>query len=200
MAGGVDPWASAMAEVEDAQQRDAGLWAKCFAEADGEESRAKASYIKVRAEQLSPKPTTGFCPNCNYELSLKAEACPSCKAIFDHGSSWAPTQEPRGTAQQRKRPTSTEAAQSPTYAAPTPPKKGGVWRWVVGIPIGLFAVVMAIGTAVSDPDRMRDRDAYEICMDSLAGADRARNGTSTFIAGACEKMRNDFIAKWGRAP
>ena len=200
MSGGTDLWARAMSEVEDAQQRDAGLWARCFAEADGDESRAKAAYIKVRVGQLSPKPATGYCPNCNCEVPLKADACPNCKAIFDHASSWAPTEKPQGEAKPRKATTRPEVAAPATADDLPSPKKGGLWRWVVGVPIGLFALVMVIGTAASDPDRTRDRQAYETCVDTLASADRARSGTSTFIAGACEKMRNDYIAKWGRAP
>jgi hypothetical protein len=44
--------AQAAAELEDGN-RDEGLWAKCFAECDGEENRAKARYIKTRAERLA---------------------------------------------------------------------------------------------------------------------------------------------------
>lgn len=95
MEGKADVWADALAEVENVETRNAGLWAKCFAESDGDEARAKAAYIKNRVEQLTPKPTTGYCPNCNYQLSLKAEACPNCKALFD-GTGWAPTLSPQG--------------------------------------------------------------------------------------------------------
>jgi hypothetical protein len=44
-------YAQAAAELEDGN-RDEGLWAKCFAECDGEENKAKARYIKTRAERL----------------------------------------------------------------------------------------------------------------------------------------------------
>ena len=200
MAGGADPWASAMAEVEDAQQRDAGLWAKCFAEADGEESRAKAAYIKTRVGQLSPRPTTGYCPNCNYELSLKAEACPNCKAIFDLGSSWAPIEKPQADVHPRKVTHWHETPVAAPTEGPTSPKKGGLWRWIIGVPVALFAAVMVLGSINADPDKLRDRRAYEFCLDSLASADRSRNGTGNFVAGACEKMRSDFVAKYGRNP
>jgi hypothetical protein len=39
------------AEVETGNIQ-AGLWARCFADADGDENRAKASYIKFRVQQL----------------------------------------------------------------------------------------------------------------------------------------------------
>lgn len=50
-------YAQAAAELEDGN-RDEGLWAKCFAECDGEENKAKARYIKTRAERLPKNPIT----------------------------------------------------------------------------------------------------------------------------------------------
>ena len=45
------------AEVEfNSAQRDAGLWARCFAEADGNEATAKARYIKSRASKVNTNP------------------------------------------------------------------------------------------------------------------------------------------------
>lgn len=44
-------WAQALAEVEGSGCRP-GLWAKCFAEAFGVESIAKAAYLQERAKQL----------------------------------------------------------------------------------------------------------------------------------------------------
>ena len=48
---GNDAWQTALNESE-SSARDNGLWAKCFAEADGDEAKAKARYIKYRVEQL----------------------------------------------------------------------------------------------------------------------------------------------------
>jgi hypothetical protein len=45
-------YAQAAAELEDGN-RDEGLWAKCFAECDGDENKAKARYIRTRAERLA---------------------------------------------------------------------------------------------------------------------------------------------------
>lgn len=87
-------WAKALAEAE-SPERDAGLWARCYAESSGDEGRAKAAYIRKRVEELTPKPTRGFCPNCNYELSLNADACPDCKAMFNDDA-WKPTPRPEG--------------------------------------------------------------------------------------------------------
>lgn len=43
-----DIWADALSEAEAPHRRDAGLWAKCFAEAGGDEARAKAAYVQAR--------------------------------------------------------------------------------------------------------------------------------------------------------
>jgi hypothetical protein len=45
-----DLWESAMAECT-SEQRKAGLWARCFAETDGDENKAQARYIKHRVAE-----------------------------------------------------------------------------------------------------------------------------------------------------
>ena len=47
-----DFWAQALEEFESIN-RKAGLWAKFYAESEGNESQAKAKYLKLRAEQLA---------------------------------------------------------------------------------------------------------------------------------------------------
>ena len=47
-----DFWATAMTEVETGQRRP-GIWAKAFAECDGDETKAKVAYLKVRVQQLT---------------------------------------------------------------------------------------------------------------------------------------------------
>jgi hypothetical protein len=74
------------------------------------------------------------------------------------------------------------------------------WKWVLGVPVVLFILMMVLGTINSNPEQNSARRAYETCMSSLADADRARSGTGSFIAGACEKMRNDYIAKYRNNP
>ncbi len=63
-----------------------------------------------------------------------------------------------------------------------------------------FALFMVVGMLNSNPEKTQARNAYDTCLDSLSSSDRARNGTSSFIAGACEKMRADFIQKYGVNP
>ncbi len=47
-----DHWAEAMAEVESGQRRP-GVWAKAFAESEGDETKAKVAYLKARVQQLT---------------------------------------------------------------------------------------------------------------------------------------------------
>jgi hypothetical protein len=47
-----DHWAAAMAEIESGQRRP-GIWAKAFAESDGDETKAKVAYLKARVAQLT---------------------------------------------------------------------------------------------------------------------------------------------------
>ncbi len=44
-------WEMAIDEL-DSENRKKGLWAKCFAEADGDENKAKANYLKQRVIDL----------------------------------------------------------------------------------------------------------------------------------------------------
>jgi hypothetical protein len=46
-----DYWATAMTELEGGQRRP-GVWAKAYADADGEETKAKVAYLKARVRQL----------------------------------------------------------------------------------------------------------------------------------------------------
>lgn len=59
-----DFYAQAFDELE-SENRKTGLWAKSFAEAQGNESLAKAKYLKVRAEQLAKDDNDGRMPHKN---------------------------------------------------------------------------------------------------------------------------------------
>ncbi len=43
-----DAWADALAEVESPERRDPGLWARSFAEQNGDDLKAKAAYVRYR--------------------------------------------------------------------------------------------------------------------------------------------------------
>ena len=47
-----DHWATALAELDEGKRRQ-GVWAKAFADSDGDEVRAKVAYLKSRVQQLT---------------------------------------------------------------------------------------------------------------------------------------------------
>ncbi|UUZ68103.1 hypothetical protein LP416_27950 [Polaromonas sp. P2-4] len=92
----------------------------------------------------------------------------------------------------------------PMPAAPVavPAEKQGStwWKWVLGVPVGLFVLVMAIGSANSNPEKTQARRVYELCRSDLESADRARSSAGPTIAGVCENLRSDFVRKYNSNP
>lgn len=93
-------WAKALAEYESNARRP-GLYARSFAQADGNESGAKATYIKHRAEELFLEHQEHVCSQKQAELEAMEKArlaalteeerayemlpkglCPNCKAVI----------------------------------------------------------------------------------------------------------------------
>jgi hypothetical protein len=123
------------------------------------------------------------CGECGGKVSDTASTCPHCGA---------PVLAPKVAGQRFG-----EVGPSAKVQAK---KSGGMWKWFVGIPLGLFFLMMVFGGINSNPEKNSDRHAYENCMDSLKADDRARRGNGEFIAGACERMRNEYIRKYGNPP
>lgn len=217
---GNDAWADALDEVENPSKRDRGLWARCYAEADGDESKAKAAYVRARVakagDKSSPattsiapqasKPPDAYCPNCAAPCYLQSEKCNVCGAEFD-GSGWKPLPErPAGVEPPKKRPENMvpplkSLSSDPAFLAD---KSSGSswWKWVIGIPVIGFILLMAIGTATDSPERQqrfREADAIKLCWQEQSRKS-LDPGTSRFVAGACERMESDFRQRWGRAP
>ena len=67
-------WASVEQEADNTQARNAGLWARCFAQANGDAGKAKAFYMNERVAQLggnirAKKPQSGFAKFAKYALA-----------------------------------------------------------------------------------------------------------------------------------
>lgn len=119
------------------------------------------------------------CGECGREVSDKAAACPHCGAPVSSGES----------VQNRR----VEESQ---------PRKTSRWKWVVGVPVGTFILLMIIGSCADTPEareRQSSREAIDLCWSEQAKKSNSP-GASRFIAGACEKMENDYRRKWGRNP
>ncbi|WP_313571073.1 hypothetical protein [Comamonas terrigena] len=195
-------WAEALKEAEDSAARDPNLWAQCFAESDGDEGKARALYVKRKmnaadqapapapAKAPAAAPTSGWCPNCISECKLDASTCQMCGADFMTGG-WKPTPY-KPTPRPSSDPTETKA------------KSGGrIWKWILGVPVGGFVLMMVIGSCAGNSpegkERANSRDAIKFCW-SEQSKKSLSDSTARFVAGTCEKMESDFKARWGSNP
>lgn len=120
------------------------------------------------------------CKECSGQVSDSASTCPHCGAPVA-----LPAPAPKNL-----------------NAAPTEKKKSGsVWPWIVGVPIGLFVLVMVIGILnPAPPEQARARDIYKQCLRELEAQDRARAAGARYMAGMCEQLRSEYVKKWGSTP
>lgn len=79
--------------------------------------------------------------------------------------------------------------------------------WTVGIVVVGFVILMMFGASISSTpegkERSSERFAIEYCedeYDKLKEDPRMTRGALAIAYGACEKMKDDFRAKWGREP
>lgn len=114
------------------------------------------------------------CLECHKEISDKAAACPHCGAPV--------------------------SANSP---AAVKKKSSGLLKWVLGVPVGLFVVVIVFGSLKANtPEgqaKARARDAIDLCWSEQKRKSLAP-GESQFVAAACERMESDFLSKYGVRP
>lgn len=122
------------------------------------------------------------CKECSGKVSDTAATCPHCGAPV--------------------------VAPMPAAVAPVAVEKsgGGWWKWVLGVPVGLFILMMVIGSLSSGgggsaPDaKTMDRRVYQQCLSDLAAADRGRSSAATPMAGMCERFRSDYVKKYNATP
>lgn len=96
---------------------------------------------------------------------------------------------------------STEATACPSCGAK--PKRPARTKWWLWGPLGLVVAFLAFGAIVgSSPDAMaksEDRERIDYCWGETKDP-TFDAGLSRFVAGACQKMESDFVAKWGHKP
>jgi hypothetical protein len=96
---------------------------------------------------------------------------------------------------------STTAKACPKCGAVVPKKR--IWPWIVGVPVGLFAVLMVWGTIIGNsPEgqaKAKARDTIAFCWQEQKRKSFDA-GTQRFVAGACEQMEADFVRRFGHTP
>lgn len=117
------------------------------------------------------------CSDCGSQVSDRAAACPKCGGPI--GSNAQP-------------------------AAAHPEKvSSGAGKIFLVIAVAVLAIFFAFGFAISSSpegeQRSKDRAAIDYCWQEQRRASLAPD-EARFIAGACEKMEDDFRAKHGRSP
>lgn len=119
------------------------------------------------------------CSECKREVSDKAAACPHCGA-------------PTGGTQPSLGSYYNDVMDS---APPVPVKRSsGLWKWLLGLPVGVLVVLFVIGSCVGNTPEGRERSnkraAIEQCWKEQAKKSNDP-ATARFIAGACERMEAD---------
>ncbi len=183
-----EQWASAMAEAE-SPSRHPGLWARCYAEAGGDEAKAKAEYIKARVGGAPVNASDeGVCPNCDAPCPMDAEQCTKCGAIFGQVG-WKP----------RKKGWVGSAAE-PTPQPPPAQKQTVVWPWVV---VGLVGAFFAYGYSVSSTPQAMERQRQQSVIHSCWNEQKRKSldsGSQQTIARICEGYESEYRQRHGRNP
>ena len=112
------------------------------------------------------------CADCNTQFSDQAAACLQC-----------------GRPNVRSSP-------------PPPPARrtGSVWRWIIGVPVAGFALLVAFGAVVnSTPEgaaRAADRQRIATCLE-MQGSASLSPSAARIAASTCERMQDQFRATHG---
>jgi len=141
--------------------------------------------------KASPPSLFGDCPCCGESVRMSAVGCDKCKAIFSEDG-WRPvpageTNAPKADVARRK-----ESRSGSSW-----------WKWLLGVPVGGFVLMMVVGSCAGNtPDgreRQASRDAISLCWSEQARKS-LDSGVARFVASTCEKMESDYRTKWGRNP
>lgn len=111
------------------------------------------------------------CAECKKEVSDLAASCPHCGAPVS-------VRPPAATQSQGG---------------------GGWWKWLLGVPVGGFILLMIIGSCAADPAKQSERSAIDLCWQEQKRKS-LDPGSARFVAGACERMEANFLAKHGVRP
>ncbi|MCV2349299.1 zinc ribbon domain-containing protein [Paucibacter sp. Y2R2-4] len=94
---------------------------------------------------------------------------------------------------------STDASKCPHCGARTKPKSK-VWMWVLGAPLALFVFFAIVGSNSPDADAKRQaRAVIDVCMSDMKDPLKPAQ-TREAARWMCERLRDDFVRKYGVQP
>ena len=164
-----------------------------------------APIVKIEnlaTTQFSTPVKSGFCSACRRMNGKDDEVCIDCGANLDI------------TEQINIRPTALAMPpETPKFihkfegsSGSHQVEKSGTswWKWVVGIPVGLFVIFMVFGLILQGNDSQSDakqqgRSAIKLCWEEQ-NRKSFEPSTQRFIASACEKMESDFRTRYNASP
>lgn len=118
------------------------------------------------------------CAECSKEISDKASSCPHCGAPQATGAVGTNDGNPSR-------------------------EKSSIWKWVLGVPVGGFVLIMIVGSCAGNTPDGREREASRGAI-SQCWAEQERKSlnpsVARTVAAACEQMEENYRKKWGTAP
>ncbi len=144
--------------------------------------------------ETSPPEPDGVCPNCGRGCALDASICQQCKATFDEGSAWKPRARRPGEVLPSPRTPPIAPATADQATATASSKGGSNWLlWIIGVPIGLFLLMLVIGANVSpqkatqwEKEKRADAMCDQLMSDSALGDERR------MTRAICDRVKADI--------
>ena len=70
--------------------------------------------------------------------------------------------------------------------------KSSIWKWVLGVPVGLFVILFIFGSLNSTPQRASTRNALELCMEQMNDPNIDAESKRLVIKPTCDKFRSEL--------
>jgi len=92
---------------------------------------------------------------------------------------------------------------NPEATRPQAPAKSRLVPWLIGLPVGIFAILMLIGRLMDDPQseqRWVDRETIKICWKQTAKPEAERQAQEFRSQADCEQLEFAFKQKYDENP
>lgn len=94
-------------------------------------------------------------------------------------------------------------AHTETTGADTPVRKPRLVRWLIGLPVAFFAILMAMGYLFNTPeteDRWVARETIRLCWKEVQKPPKEGKPVHFTQQSECEKLEFDFKTQYGENP